>query len=283
MLKFSRTQIQAIENGAAKRNRLKKLAEKAAKSSLDTSYPHTYIYSPPGLGKTFTINKALEDAGIEHYTISGNISMFSFGINLAVINHLIDKETPVVIVVDDCDEILKNAANINIMKNVLSGNKVYSYEKSLQSQWSNLSELQQKAIEAHSDDNRMGFEVPTDRFIFVFTSNFKLATDDEVRIARERGQQKAVLLGHLNAIRSRCKPADFELDDNEMWGWIADTILNEDCLSITDEEKIILLDWMYNNWDDMKERSIRTAEKMAECMIDDPTGYRDDWEIDYLK
>jgi len=283
MLKFSRTQLQSIDNGAAKRNRLKKLAEKAAKSSIDSAYPHTYIFSPPGLGKTFTVNKALEEAGIEHYTISGNISMFSFGINLAVINHLIDKNKPVVIVVDDCDEIFKNAANINIMKNVLSGNKVYSYEKSLQSQWNNLSEIQQEAIQAHSSDNRMGFEVPTDRFVFIFTSNFKLPNDDEVKIARDKGLSKAVLLGHLNAIKSRCKPADFDLDDNEMWGWIEDTVLNEDCLSISDEEKIILLDWMYNNWDNMNERSIRTAEKMAEALIDDPTGYRDDWEIDYLK
>ena len=283
MIQFSRTQKQAIDNGRAKRNRLKKLAEKAAKSSIVASYPHTYIFSPPGLGKTFTVNKALTESKVKHFTISGNISMFSFGISLAVINHTNKSKKPIVIVVDDCDEILKNSQNINIMKNVLSGNKVYSYEKSLQSQWNNLSELQQEAIEAHSSPMRMGFEVPTDNMIFIFTSNFKLPTDDDVKVAREKGQQKAILLGHLNAIKSRCKPADFDLDSEEMWGWIADTILTEDCLDIEKEDKLILLDWMYNNWEDMNERSIRTAEKMAETMIDDPTGYRDSWEIDYLK
>jgi hypothetical protein len=283
MLKLSRTQLQHIENGAAKRNRLKKLSEKASQANVDSKFPHTYIYSPPGLGKTFTVTKAVEEAGIENYVISGNQSMFAFGIQLAVINHFTPKEQSVVIIVDDCDEILKNAQNINIMKNVLSGNKVYSYEKSLQSQWNNLSDVQKQAIEAHSDDSKMGFNVPTDRFIFIFTSNFKLPTEDEVKSAREKQQAKAVLLGHLEAIRSRCRPADFELDDNEKWGWIADCILNEDCLDISEDDKIILLDWMYNNWDNMNERSIRTAEKMAETMIDDPTGYRDDWEIDYLK
>jgi hypothetical protein len=40
---------------------------------------------------------------------------------------------------------------------------------------------------------------------------------------------------------------------------------------------------MYNNWDNMTERSIRTAEKMADIMVEDPTGYRDSWEIDFLK
>lgn len=283
MLKLSRTQLQYIENGAAKRNRLKKLAEKASQANVDAKFPHTYIFSPPGLGKTFTVTKAVEEAGIDNYVISGNQSMFAFGIQLAVINHFTPKEQSVVIIVDDCDEILKNAQNINIMKNVLSGNKVYSYEKSLQSQWNNLSDIQKQAIEAHSDDSKMGFNVPTHRFIFIFTSNFQLPTEDDVKSARDKQQAKAVLLGHLEAIRSRCRPADFELDDNEKWGWIADCILNEDCLDISEDDKIILLDWMYNNWNNMNERSIRTAEKMAESMIDDPTGYRDDWEIDYLK
>jgi hypothetical protein len=283
MIKFSRTQLQHIENGAAKRNRLKKLAQKAAKSSIDSAFPHTYIFSPAGLGKTFTVNDALNESKIEHYTISGNISMFSFGIGLAVIQYKNKKKKPIVIVVDDCDEILKNATNINIMKNVLSGNKVYSYEKSLQSQMPNLSDIQREAIENFSSPERMGFEVPTDNLVFIFTSNFKLPTDDDVKNAREKGLQKAVLLGHLNAIKSRCKPADFDLNDNEMWGWICDVTLNEDCTELDKEDKMILLDWMYNNWDNMSERSIRTVEKMAETMIEDPTGYRDSWEIDYLK
>jgi hypothetical protein len=283
MIKFSRTQQQHIENGSAKRNRLKKLAQKAATTSIDTAYPHTYIFSPPGLGKTFTVNQALTESKIEHYTISGNISMFSFGIGLAVIQYRNKKKKPIVIVVDDCDEILKNGTNINIMKNVLSGNKIYSYEKSLQSQLPNLSDLQREAIENFSSPDKMGFEVPTDNFIFIFTSNFKLPTDDDVKLAREKGLQKAVLLGHLNAIKSRCKPADFDLNDNEMWGWITDVTINEDCVDLSKEDKMILLDWMYSNWDNMNERSIRTVEKMAETMIEDPTGYRDSWEIDYLK
>jgi hypothetical protein len=169
------------------------------------------------------------------------------------------------------------------MKNVLSGNKVYSYEKSLQAQLPNLSDLQNEAISHFSSPEKMGFEVPTNNFIFIFTSNFKLPTDDDVKLAREKGLQKAVLLGHLNAIKSRCKPADFDLNDNEMWGWIADVTLNEDCVALSKEDKMILLDWMFSNWDNMNERSIRTVEKMAETMVEDPTGYRDSWEIDYLK
>jgi hypothetical protein len=208
--------------------------------------------------------------------------MFAFGVKLAVINHIVPKDKPFVIIVDDCDEILKNEQNVNIMKNVLSGHRVYQYEKSLQSQWSNLSEPQQEAITAHSSDQQMGFIVPMERFVFIFTSNFKLPTDDEVQDARERGLQRANMKAHLNAIRSRCKPADFDLTKDEQWGWIADVIMNENCIDLSEDDKMALLDWMDNNWDRMNERSIRTAEKMAEVIVDDPTGYRDTWEIDYL-
>jgi hypothetical protein len=128
----------------------------------------------------------------------------------------------------------------------------------------------------------MGFLVPMERFVFIFTSNFKLPTDDEVQDARERGLQRANMKAHLNAIRSRCKPADFDLTKDEQWGWIADVIMNENCIDLSEEDKMALLDWMDNNWDRMNERSIRTAEKMAEVIVDDPTGYRDTWEIDYL-
>jgi len=283
MIQFSRTQKHYIDNGASKRNRLKLLAKKAANSSIDSKHPHMYIFSPAGLGKTYTVGDALKESGIKHFTISGNQSMFAFGIGLATIQFLNKNEEKIVIVVDDCDEILKNSANINIMKNVLEGYKTYSYEKSLQAQLPNLSDIQVSAIEHFSSPEKMGFSVPTDNLVFIFTSNFQLPTDDDVKVQREKGTQKAVLYGHLNAIRSRCRTADFDLCDNDTWGWIADCILNEDVCDLEDQDKIILLDWMFNNWDKLNERSIRTVQKMCETMIEDPTGYRDSWEIDYLK
>lgn len=285
MISFSLDQKQAIERGALKRKRLIKVAGKAANPPEKATYPHTYIFSPPGLGKTYTVNQAIKQTGVAFHEISGNISMFAFGVALAVIDFLDKDSDKIVINVDDCDEILKNETNCNIMKNVLAGSKTYKYEKSLQSQWKNLSEIQQAAIEAHAASDKMGFEVPTDRFIFIFTSNFMLPKDDDVAAERKKGTQKAVLMGHKNAIRSRCQTNDFDMDWQEQWGWIADVVLNEgavDDFIETEEEKMMLLDWMYNKWDKMTERSIRTVEKMAQAMEEDPTGYKDDWEIDFL-
>ena len=289
-IKFSTVQDTAIKNGSLKRKRLEKVAANASSpKNSNKKFKHTYIFSPPGLGKTVTVEAAIEKTKVPWHPISGNISMFAFGVQLATICFMDKKSKSIVISVDDCDEILKNETNCNIMKNILVGRQEFSYEKSMQSQWSNLTEIQKEAVEFHQDPSRMGFRVPVDRLLFIITSNMKLPTDDDVQNARKKNPKTAMMPGHLNAIRSRCTTVDFDLStdkkNNEQWGWIADVILNTNCVSRlkTKQEKMILLDWIYNNWDNMNERSIRTAEKMSEIMVEDPTGYRDTWEIDYLK
>jgi len=172
------------------------------------------------------------------------------------------------------------------MKNVLDGNQQFIYEKSLSSQWSNMTPLQQEAIKHFQGEGKMGFCVPTDKMVFVFASNFKLPVDDEVRDARNKGKSKMVLLAHKNAIRSRCRVADFDLSWEDHWGWIADVVLNTSCLdswNVSTEEKQIILDFLWHFWDKLTERSIRLIEKMAVSMREHTEAYRITWELDYLK
>jgi hypothetical protein len=169
--------------------------------------------------------------------------MYAFGIQLAVINYLNPLRNRIVVFVDDCDVLFANEQNCNTMKNILDGSKVFTYEKSLMSQWSSLTQLQKDAVKFFQSEDKMGFSVPTDNLVFVFTSNFKLPFDDQVAKAREKGLGKSVLLAHKNAIRSRCKTLDFDLSAAEHWGWIADVVLNTECLSgleISEDEKKII-------------------------------------------
>jgi hypothetical protein len=280
------SQREALEKGILNRQRLKQLVENISITKEGNKYPHTYFFSPPGLGKTFAVKNHLISSNTRFIQVSGNVSMFAFGIQLAVINYLNPQRESIVIFVDDCDEIFKTEVNCNTMKNVLDGDRVFTYEKSLTSQWSNLSTVQQEAILNFQGEGRMGFSVPTDNMVFVFTSNFKLPIDDDVRIAREKGQSKSVILAHKNAIRSRCRVADFDLSWKEHWGWIADVILNTNCLDnwrITVGEKLTMLEFLWNYWERLTERSIRLMEKMAVDMREQPESYRVIWEIDYLK
>jgi hypothetical protein len=280
------SQKEALEKGKLNRQRLRQLVENISIVKEGNKYPHTYFFSPPGLGKTFAVKNHLISSNTKFIQVSGNVSMFAFGIQLAVINYLNPLKESIVIFVDDCDEIFKTEVNCNTMKNVLDGDRVFTYEKSLSSQWSNLSSIQQEAILNFQGEGKMGFSVPTDNMIFVFTSNFKLPIDDDVRIAREKGQSKSVILAHKNAIRSRCRVADFDLSWKEHWGWIADVILYTNCLNnwnMSVSEKLVMLDFLWNNWDRLTERSIRLIEKMAVAMREQPESYKVIWELDYLK
>jgi hypothetical protein len=79
---------------------------------------------------------------------------------------------------------------------------------------------------------------------------------------------------------------DFSLSNAEFWGWIADVVLNTDCLAeqnITIEEKEAILNFLWDNWLYLTERSIRLIEKMTIIMKEYPNTFKSVWEIDFLK
>jgi len=285
-IEFNQNQLDALKNGRMKRERMRLLIENITQLHQSEKYSNLYIYSPPGLGKTYTVTKYLDESNISYCPVSGNTSLFAFGIQLAVINYRNQEMLPMIVYVDDCDEIFKNEQNCNTMKKVLDADKKFVYEKSLQSQWGNLSQEQRDAITYFGDDGKMGFVVPTHNMRFIFTSNFQLPFDDEVAESRKKSKNKSVLLAHRNAIRSRCKVGDFELSTHEHWGWIADVILDEHCLAdynVTLEEKEVILKFLWNNWSYLTERSIRLVEKMVITMRVFHESYEQVWKIDYLK
>jgi hypothetical protein len=286
MSQLSYKQIESVQKGRIKRQRMIQMISNITQFDQVEKYSNLYIYSPPGLGKSHTVKEFLEETDLNYINVSGNTSLFALGIQLAVTSYMSQDRPPIIVHVDDCDEIFKNEQNCNTMKKVLDFDKVFVYEKSLSSQWNNLSELQRDAINYFSTEGQMGFVVPTDNMRFIFTSNFQLPIDDEVAEARKKGKSKAILMSHRNAIRSRCKVGDFSLTGDEHWGWIADVVMNTNIFSemnLSDEDKVNILDYLYYNWGSLTERSIRLVEKMAHVMRLYPENYKNVWDIDYLR
>ena len=278
------TQSQALALGRLKRQRLIEIVKRTLEFDHDDQYPNVYLYSSPGLGKTHIVKELLDRNNVTHYVVCGNNSLFAFGIQLAVIayHNLFE---PVVVLVDDCDELLKDTIGCNIMKNVLEGDKKYVYEKALTTQMLNLSELQLAAVEYFKQEGKMGFSIPTDKMKFIFTSNIKLPTDDFVQKIREKksGSTMSVMI-HRNAIRSRCTVADFELTKEEHWGWLADAVQTTEILgNTTSLEKNEYLDFLWSYWDNLSERSLRTIHKMKDIKRKYPERYLELWTIDLLK
>jgi hypothetical protein len=283
---FGMTKKDALRIGAEIRKRFISQIDRISQNRNNGKFSHGYIYSPPGIGKTFTIQQQLDKSKIKYIKITGNISMYAFGIQLCVINYHNPERENIVVFVDDCDSLFSTEENCNMMKNVLDGTKRFTYEKSLQSQWPSLSEIQKESVEYHKHEDKMGFDVPTDTMTFIFASNFKLPVDDDIKRVKSKTTAKSILLSHKNAIRSRCTVGDFDLNNAELWGWISDVALSTDCLSqyeISDQEKLEILDFVWFNWDSLTERSIRLLEKMAVIINEYPDEYNTIWEIDFLK
>jgi hypothetical protein len=283
MIKFSKKQMAHIEAGKLKRYSLLRASRKAVNLQGDELHPHTYLFSNPGLGKTYNVTKAIKESGKTYKVISGSISMFAFGIDLMVAHFEKKDDEKVFIIVDDCDQILDSIDNLNIMKNVLAGNKVF--QRTVAIATAMLNEYQRLILPNYQQQGQMGYSVPCDDFVFVFCSNYKLPTDGEVKTEIEKkGATKSTNKKmSLNAIRSRCVTKDFTMDWEIEWGWIAEVILNDyPDFKVEQEQKVIILDWMYNNWVHMTEHSVRTAEKMAQVMVDEGDSYRDAWEADFL-
>jgi hypothetical protein len=283
---FGMSKNEALDSGGQNRLRFLQVVSKLPQIKEDDIYPHKFIYGYPGIGKTYEINKQLETSDVNYVMVTGNVSMFAFGVQLAVINYLNPNQEKAIVFCDDVDTLVATESSCNQLKSALHGPRKFTYEKSLQSQWSSLSEIQKEAIKHHQEEGKLGFSVDCKTMSFILVSNIQLPTDDQVRDAREKGKGKASLLAHKNAIRSRCMVQDFSLTNAELWGWIADVVLRTDCLKQFDldqEEKFIMLNFIWDNWEQLTERSIRLIEKMAILKKEYPDSFQSVWEIDFLK
>jgi len=275
MKKFTTEMSTYIKDGKFQRKRLETLGSEVCNLSPKDRFPHLYLFANPGIGKTHTINESMKKHCIENFNITGNISMFQFGVKLAVINHTTPSNIIKYITIDDCNELLKNTENINIVKNMLSDEKAYTYNKNMRILLQSLTPKESVAVRSHTSELG-GFRVPLNNFVFIFTSNTKLPSDDEVR--NERGL-------HLNAIYSRVMYKDYTMKSTTLWGYISDIILNTNAIpkSIPKLIKQELCWFLFENWDSLTERSVRSAQKMIQEYSKHKIGYRVIWEQEFKK
>lgn len=291
MLHLSTAQKDAIKKGSIKRQSLireaKKAAEKANGREIRVSEKQdTILAGTTGIGKTYNIEKAVNELGVISLTLKGNKSMFSFGADLMLLHSRIPKGQKMALIIDDCDSFFESKDNINILKGMTGdgGTRQFQYGKKINEH--SFTEAQLAIMPEYQTEGMHGFTVPTNDFIFIFTTNFNLPFESDAKEALEKNvTAKANRLLDLAAIRSRFNVKDYQLDKITNWGWIAEVALYDNGLHMlqSEQERIILLDWMWNNWDNMTETNIRTIEKMAYEMIDYPNEYRDNWEADFLK
>lgn len=281
---FSTNQTNYYNSGKVARKQLIRQARNAAKranSKEITEYLDSLIAGDSGVGKSFNIERELEKANVPYYKISGNASIFGLMGNLMLLHSRKPAGKRMVVFLDDCDFLLERK-NINILKNMTSTqlkDRVFQYTKKVNKH--QFTDQQQLLLPLYENDGNHGLTIPCDEFIFVIASNVRLY--DQTQEDSLTAAQKREMKHHL-AIRGRFRPYDFKLTKEEKWGWLVDVTFNDDALHMIDNEaqKVELLDWVWNNWDNMKETSIRTIQKMGYDVVEDPEEYVDIWEFDYL-
>jgi hypothetical protein len=76
------TKNEALEKGRQNRTRFLQVVEKLPQIRNEDKYPHKFVFGFPGIGKSYEITNHLESSGTKYLMVTGNVSMFAFGVAL---------------------------------------------------------------------------------------------------------------------------------------------------------------------------------------------------------
>jgi len=205
------------------------------------------VTGPPGVGKSFGVEKVLKDAGVMLKMESQGGSLRKFGVEkgaaspIGLYQLLYDySASGSVLVLDDCDSVLYDELSLNLLKAALDSST-------------------KRTLSWRSESRALANNGVPDSFDFkgsiIFITN--------VKFERTRGKLK----DHLDAIMSRCHYLDLTLDTMRdkflrCKQIVADGMLND--YKFSEEEQTDLMDYIYTNKNKLREMSLRMVLKIAD-------------------
>jgi hypothetical protein len=203
------------------------------------------VSGPPGVGKSYGVEKVLEQASLfdkmasrknRFEVVKGAMSALGL---YAKLYKFSDEGN--VLVFDDCDSILLDDLSLNILKAALDSSK-------------------KRFISWNTDSSMLGREGIPDRFEFkgsvIFITNIKF---EHVRSKK--------LKDHLDALESRCHYLDLTMDTQRDKFLRIKQIVRDGMLDSYDFEEHAAQENLYNMWEmksRLRELSLRTVLKIAD-------------------
>lgn len=280
---FNKDQLHLIAKGQIHRATLRTQINEALHNN---PFRENFIISSmPGLGKSWEMDKALALMTNAPLVFNGTASMPSFIIDIATAVYL-SKGQQLTVVLDDCDVIFEDA-NINVVKKMFDDTRVLRYGKVARGLYKFCTDLQVEAIESFSQPDSAGFTVPLNDVTFITLTNRHLPTVNEVD-AIDQATTKHSKAKDLYAIRRRTEYKEIGMDNLELWGYVADVIINEHICekfmpNISMGQKEQIATWCYTHWNEVTERNLSLTEKMTKDMIRYPKDYLDIWTTNYIQ
>jgi hypothetical protein len=215
------------------------------------------VSGPPGVGKSFGVEKILEEYDMMHKLSGGKVprteivkgAMTPIGLYQTLFNN---SQEGNILVFDDCDSILFDEICLNMLKAVLDSGK-------------------KRTISWKSESNALRREGIPDRFefkggcIFITNVNFENVRSKKIQ-------------DHLEALMSRCHYIDLEMDSVEDRFLRINQIVRDGMLAEYDfgevgEQEVV--DFMVEKSARLREISLRMVLKVADLKKMAPTNWKD--------
>jgi len=279
---FTEDQLHYINKGKTKQAVLRSTINEAINNNAFNS--NFIISSKPGMGKSYEMTHAMKTLTNPPLLIEGSGTMAAFMIDIATALYF-NNNQPMVVVLDDCDMLFEDK-NLNTSKKMFDQTKALKYNKNFRSLRGLCTETQFEALESFSSDDKAGLSIPLNNVTFVILTNRYFPTINQVESV-EAGTNKEAKYTDLHSIRRRTEGETIEMDDNTLWGYIANVVLNEKICekfmpTISIDYKNQILSWCFYNWNNVSERNLSLVEKLTKDIVRYPTNYQDIWNSKYL-
>jgi len=247
---------------------------------------HTILSGPPGVGKTYGSRDECAKGGVKYTMLHPGMSDLQVALELAHCVYDLKPTKELVVIMDDADDLVfGNYETFNKWKVALGDIDYklgiipyYHHSASMTNTLAALAKQKKHklidAIKSFQSDTDIGLSIPMDRVRFVILCNLDL--EDPKAFGRNTKIKSA-----LGPVLDRFEYKRMDMTWEYQWGWLAYVLSNTQPFeeeSLTNNQKEILLSWMYSNWNNLRSTSYRTVRKLAADMINEPKGYVDLWE-----
>jgi len=246
---------------------------------------HTILSGPPGVGKSYGTVDEIEKSKVKHLFIPPGISDIDLALRICYAVYTLKKGEELVIVLDDADDVVFGEYKTLNKWKIAMGDVDYSlniipYFNHAVSMTNTLTQLQKagkkelvEAITAFQSPDSIGLSIPMDKVRFVVLCNLDLEDPKSFTSKKIRSAVEPVL--------DRFNYKRMDLDWEKQWGWLAYVLSTSqpfDGYSLDNTQKVDLLKFMYNNWDNLRSTSYRTVRRLAESTINFPDDYEGKWK-----